>query len=342
MRHVACLVVFGLSFLPAVDAHAAPDPLDNEVHLLADGGDDTYSLTGGLDLQDLFAREAWYRPREAEGVIFRMIVYGSATPGDIAGTLRLTLDWTALGGEGTLVLSSSDGLTYTAEGADLVEASMESDGNTVQGSIQIFVPYDALGAAPGQAIEGFTWRSWVGEDLRDVAPGGRPVPGSQGQVEVPEESTEVTPALVLAGPRGYTRSTARLEDDVVVVDVQNLITTTGQHILVELPDEATGWTLGEPQPAGAAVAAGEHPGFRFTATADGEAPPLTIHVTSDLGGREALVIQSPGSDGRPAQTNETGNKAVEPSGGKGAPGLGVGILFLAVMVLAGSLRPRAR
>ncbi|MHB1260118.1 MAG: hypothetical protein ACYC2H_00235 [Thermoplasmatota archaeon] len=323
---LACLVSFTL--LPGVQAHAAPDPLDNETHLLADGGDDTYAYTGGLDLQDLFAREAWYRPREAEGVVFRMIVYGSASPGGAGGPLRLTLDWNAPSGTGSLALSSPDGLTYTAEGADLVEQSMEAEGSAVQGSVQVFVPYTALGAERGQAIDGLAWRSWVGEDLRDVAPGGRPVPGSQGTLMVEEESTVVTPALALSGPRGYTRSAASLEDGAVVVNVQNLITTTGQHILVELPDDVPGWTLGEPDPAAATVGPGQHPSFRFTATPGGGATPLTVHVTTDLGGREALVIEVPTAESGEGPTTQT--VADDQGGGKDAPGLPPGMLLAAL------------
>lgn len=106
--------------LPGAQAHAAPDPLDNETHLLADGGDDSYAYAGGLDLQDLFAREAWHRPRAAEGVIFRMIVYGSAGPADTASPLRLTLGWTSPAGTGQLSLSSPDGITYTADRKSVV------------------------------------------------------------------------------------------------------------------------------------------------------------------------------------------------------------------------------
>ena len=70
-------------------------------------------VAGGLDLQDLFAREAWYRPSAAEGVVFRMIVYGSTGPGGTAAPLRLTLDWDG----GGFSLTSQDSLTYTATGA---------------------------------------------------------------------------------------------------------------------------------------------------------------------------------------------------------------------------------
>src|SRR5688572_14379129 len=97
MRLLLFSALLSLSLLPVAEAHAAPDPLDNEVHMLADGGDDTYAYTGGLDLQDLFAREAWHRPSQAEGVIFRRIVYGSPSPGG-TGPLRLTLDWNSPAG----------------------------------------------------------------------------------------------------------------------------------------------------------------------------------------------------------------------------------------------------
>ncbi|HUR25022.1 MAG TPA: hypothetical protein VM327_03285 [Candidatus Thermoplasmatota archaeon] len=339
MRNLLLIGSVCLLLLPTAQAHAAPDPLDNEVHLLADGGDDTYAYTGGLDLQDLFAREAWHRPTRAEGVIFRMIVYGSVGPAGAGGPLRLTLDWESPGGGGSLALSSTDGTTYTAEGATLVEASMESEGSAVQGSIQVFVPSAALGAGRGQSIEGWAWSSWVGEDLRDVAPGGKPLPGSQGAVMAPEESTTVTPSLALQGPRGYTRSAAAMEEGAIRIGVQNLITTTGQHIMVELPAETPGWTLGEPEPAGVAVNAGEHPSFQLTATAGNEAGPLTLYVTSDLGGREAIVIQAgaPSSPDSPANgdTNAPSGEA-----GKDSPGLPF-IALLGLLAIVVSVRRRS-
>lgn len=330
-------LALAVAAMPA-QAHASPDPLDNEVHLLADGGDDTYAATGGLDLQDLFAREAWLPSAQEDGVVFRMVVYGSTGPGGVASPLGLALAWESPQGARSLTLASQDGLNYTAQGATVLEAALEREGQAIQGSVQVFVPASALGAARGEALSAFLWTSSVGDDVRDIAPGGRPVPGTQGQLATPEESAVVTAELPLAGPQGYTRSTAAREEGGFRIKVQNLITVTGQHIHLDVPD-VDGWDLRDPQPAAAVSAAGEHPEFFLPAVAGRDAQEFTVFVLSDLGGREPIVLEPGTAPSAPPQDGGAGAPDGDRSAGRGVP---AGPVALAAVAAAAAVATRRR
>lgn len=296
------LLALALLAVPLAQAHASPTPIDVDEHLLDDDTSDDYALYDGFDLQDLFVRESFVDGQE--GLTFRMIIYGGPAPASAASTFDIALDIDAAGTTHTYSWASSDGLTWTGDGT-VLESSLEMSPveygqafDVVSGSLQVFVPLSELGVSLGDTVGPFAWRTSVDGDLRDVAPGGRPVPGTNGGQVLDGPSTIKAETLTLDGPIGYTKTSVSRDGDAITLKVENLITVIGQHIVLEIPDPA-GWTIDRTNTNVEPVEPGTHPEFGFTATPTEGAEAFTFDVLSDLGGRETLTIAPPGGDSMP-------------------------------------------
>lgn len=284
------LALTALLLVPLAQGHASPDPLDNEVHLLADDTDDSYAFYDGFDLQDLYIREAYDRQAKENGLMFRMVVYGGFGPAKLASTLHLDLGLEAGGTQHSFRISSTDGLEWEGD-MKVVESSLEvEDGGAVAGSIQAWVSDSALGVGLGDPVGGFVWSSYADDDIRDVAPGGRFVPGTGGTGTIDAASTVVTESIALAGPQGYTRSTvSAAANGTVTVTVENLISVIGQHIVLTVPEQA-GWETRLLNVEPRAVEPGIHPSFTFHVEEAPDEGDLVLELTTDLGGYEAIQV----------------------------------------------------
>ncbi len=288
-RTFAVLLILGLILLaPMGQAHASPDPLEVEQHLLDDDIDDSYSQYDGFDIQDVYLREASFADR-GDGVVVRVFLYGGFGPQAIASSLPLEVDITAGGSVHTLTASTSDGTTWT--GSSILEQEMEDEDGQAQGYLQLFASYTDLGVNVGDTIGPFEVRTYADADLRDVAPGGRPVPGTNGEVMVPADDSTKKDSITLAGPTGYTETTITVMDNKVRVAIQNEIAAVGQHIMMNV-DAPTGWTINPTTFSPAVVEPGQHPAYIFDATAAAESGDATITIRTDLGGLEVLTLSA--------------------------------------------------
>lgn len=323
-------------------AHASPDPLETEVHVLADDTDDSYALYDGFDIQDLYVREASF-PDLGDGIVLRVYLYGGFGPTPTASEMQVDFTVTGPAGDSTARIVSTDGATWSGD-APILEEEFEptEEGAGSQGYVQVFMDLDDLGAATGDDLSGFTVATYADDDLRDISPGGRPVPGTDGAVMAPGDTSEVLlETLTLQGPVGYTSSSLAIDEaGAVTVTTQNRISTVGQHIVLAVQSPA-GWDITLPSEPGVAVEAGEHPTFRFTASATPGSDPAQVHVRSDLGGLEILELSAdrvpvPDDPATPTGPDGEGPDATDPSNGTPLPVLPV----LAALVAVASLLRR--
>lgn len=297
---IASIVLTLLLVAPTIQAHASPDPLEVEEHLIDDDVDDSYGQYDGFDIQDVYVREASLDDL-GDGLVFRIYLYGGFAEPAVASSLPLELDVTAAGSVHTLAVDTSDGTSWT--GTSIVEQEMEDENGQTQGYLQLFASYSALSVEVGDAVGPFAVRTYADDDLRDIAPGGRPVPGTLGHVIVPGDGVTVKDSITLEGAVGYTQSTLTTDNGQVRVSVQNQIAVTGQHISLHVDDPA-GWTIDPETFSPAVVEPGQHPIFTFQATAEPDSADATITVRTDLGGLETFSLAAgdippPSSQGGP-------------------------------------------
>ncbi len=335
------VVLTVLLLAPLAQGHASPDPLDNEVHLLADDTDDSYAYYDGFDLQDLYVREAYDRQAGEDGLMFRMIIYGGFGPAKIANNLHLDLSFSAGGSAHDYRISSTDGVDWEGNIKVAESSLMTEPTGTVEGSLQVWVANSELGIGVGDTVSDFVWSSYADEDIRDVAPGGRFIPGTGGAGAIDGASTVVTGDITIALPHGYTRSTvSAAANGTVTVTVENLISVIGQHIILTVPEQ-TGWVTRLINVEPRAVEPGTNPKFTFhvqEAPKDGD---LILELTTDLGGHEAITVptskfarQDDGKVNVEADTPED-----VPAPGKDSPlGAPVMIAALALALVAAARR----
>ncbi|MGB0652244.1 MAG: hypothetical protein ACPGQL_03500, partial [Thermoplasmatota archaeon] len=298
MRRTLIVPILALSLLlvplPSVSAHAAVEVLDVEIKLLEDAGDDSFALIDGYDLVSVHGREAYHPATDEEGVILRFILYGGFSPVlPQVDELSLQLDVTGDDGARTFTFATSDGGNWTGDGT-IMEASVTESPFGDNAQMQVFLSHEALGTARGGSLSEFMVTSRAGEEAVDAVPGGRFLPGG---VEIPEESNATTPVWNLTGPFGYTETTATLQDGTLQLDVKNLITTQGQHILLDIPETA-GWTA-TVDADGYSFDAGEDASFSIDLGVVPGSEDLAFWVVSDLGGREAVTVQAPPAPPQP-------------------------------------------
>ncbi len=331
-KALVAVAAFALLLSPLAQAHASPNPLNVDQHLLADDSTDAYLAYDGFDLQDLYVREGYVN--DANGLIFRMVIYGGFGPVTAASQLHLDISMDAGAGAQTFRVSTNDGLAWTSDVATIMESSLEEDEGAIAGALQVFVPLSAIGANINDTVGSFVWKNFADADLRDIAPGGHPVPGTNGAAILEATSTVKKESITLQGPQGYTSTTIKRTGDAFELAVENLITPVGQHIMLFLPD-APGWSIDRTDTNAKVVEVGQHPTFAFTATSDEGAKPFNIEVLSDLGGREVLTIvplaEDPAAPAPGSTNTPTGGEKESPGG-----------LWLAPMALLAAIALRRR
>lgn len=328
----ATLVIAGIALLlvaPTTMAHMATEPLDIEVHVLQDEGEDAFYWYDGYDLYELYAREAHWGPDGQDGLIFRFTLYGGFTPQPVAEALHIDIGLTTPAGEQVLRMTTTDDEVWTGDlqiaAINVTEDDPPWTGVTSQ--IQAFVSYEDLNVTPGQAISSVWMASYADEDLRDIAPGPFFVPGSQGMAEIPAgESQRLAEEIELSGPTGYFDWSADLTPGQVTVSFENPLSETGQHVGIE-PVATEGWQVDAQGPTALSLDPGDTGTVSLNVTATPNATePLALHLESDLGGFEVVYL---GVNGTVLETGlEPASVEVEPDQGPNqSPSVGlIGVL----------------
>lgn len=337
LRSLAFAGLALVALAPLVSAHGPVNAKEVEVLAVVDELSDHSYYTGGYDLGDIYLGQA-YAPGIGDGFYAHTILYGTwdaALPGD---TFEVTFRFTL--GDGTVLertMTTADGDTFES---DFDQLAMEAGADQDE-IVRAFIAFgDAVG--PGDSITGIVVESLVKGDLRDRAPGGVFVPGSQGMAEVPleafGESAQVVTAFELTGPTQYFTVKPTTSEGGFTLSVSSRLRGGDQHVMVELPDASSGWGLQGPETLSAEVKANGTISFPFTLTQLGSQDG-TIRLTSDIGGRvdytltqqDGMVDLQPDSPPSEAAMVHLSSPTQE------APGLG---LFAALGAVAFALMRR--
>lgn len=333
-----------LSLAPTVSAHAAPEPLDNSVHVLEDEPEDAFYWYDGYDLYNLFIREAYMQTLDESGLVFRFALYGGFAPAGVAEEMAIDIGATSAEGAQLLTLATNDDAEWDGD-MEVLVANVSEDElpyTGVTAKMQVFASYEDLGVAPGGSLENIWMESRADEDVRDRAPGGVFVPHSQGEGEVPTESQRLVDSLELAGPHGYVDTSITPAGDGLNVTVENTL-SNGQHVQLRL-DAPEGWNASLPETAQVSLGGEETTSFLVEAEADERArQPLRVNVVTDLGGFDTTYV---GVDGTDLVTDIDPNAVdVEPeqettNESPGAASLAAIVALAGSSVLAGTRRDR--
>lgn len=291
------VLALGLAILPEVQAHGVVEAQELEVHVLNDEGSDVIESYGGYDITDVLLGSA-YLPEHGDRVYARIELYGLIEPQNALMPWTVRVHYDGPGGPGTHFLSTSDGATFEH---DFLQLDWEFDEE--ERSLHVQRAYlTSGGPVPGQPVHNLRVESFWGDDLRDVAPGGIPVPGSGGALEYPDPTQidgqgVLVEAPVPPGTDAYVGAiTATREGTTYTLNVTNGLSLGGQHItLAPLDPEAPAWGL--QIDVGQVVLAANGTGLLVVQAApkDAAAGPLILQLTSDVGGRLALEVHADGS-----------------------------------------------
>ena len=294
------LLALGLAAVPA-QAHGTFEAQELEIQVLSDEGSDAIEPYGGYDINAAFLGSA-YDPALGDTVYVRLEAYGEISEATATMPWSLVVTYTANGASHEHRMSTTDGLTFEHDFATLTtEYEAEEHSLHVQRATLV------NGAPkPGQPLTDLTVRSYWGDDLRDIAPGGIPVPFSGGAADlvdptaIPGEGRLVEapvppPVSAYFGPlaASLTESDEARE---YLLNVANGLSNGGQHVVLGVAGEAPGWDiqLGDlPQVILEGAGSGD---IVFRATPiDPAAAPAVLELTSDIGGRTTLELRADGS-----------------------------------------------
>ena len=337
-----------LAAVPPVGAHGVFEASELEVHVLSDEGSDVIESYGGYDVQDLFvgfAHDATVGAGEAgDGFYVRLELYGlveNGPPAPGAWTVTVTIGTPA--GPLERTITTSDGVTLESDFQSLLyEVDATERSTHVQ---RAFLSYAAAGVAPGQAIGPFTVESRVGDDLRDVAPGGIPVPGTNGAATYPDPTQidgkgELAQSVVLEAPTVYVQVEATpAAPGTFTILVKSALAEGAQHILV-VPRGDAGWTYSLLGQTNAAVEANGSILFTLVATLPGAGAavaPLQLEIQTDVGGRYPLTL-----DGNGTLTLADGSTVQAPAAAKESPSLPWAALAALALALVAMRTRRTR
>jgi MYXO-CTERM domain-containing protein len=292
---LAALPLILVAVSPAA-AHNTYEAAELEMHLINDEGSDLIESYGGYDIQDIFAGFSHDMAVAADGVYLRAELYGarseSAVPQDGA-EWSVTFHLEAGGQAFERTLRTTDGQTFTSD-FDALQVEVEDRDTHVQ---RAFLRYEGALAAGGN-LTLVRVDSRVDGDLRDYAPGGIPVPGTNGAREYPEPGSTRAKGLIqgtvaLRNPDHYVHVGAEAEPGgSFQVTVKSALKKGAQHIMVRT-DEAWGHRL--EGNLSAAVAANGSLTFRILAPPTPANGTLWIDVLTDVGGRSRLHLEPSGA-----------------------------------------------
>ncbi len=340
MRPWALIPFLLVALVPTGAAHGVFEASELEVHLLNDEGSDAIEPYGGYDINEVFlgfAHDNTVGPGAAgDGLYLRAELYGDrANSVPVPGQLW-TVSFTFQTPKGPLVrtLSTTDGQTFTSDFDTLLTAT-----DAAERALHVqraFVSFQHAGVAPGDVVGVTLVESRVAGDLRDVAPGGIPVPGTNGLLfyddptAIPGKGLLVK-EVVAAAPTGYVAVTTEQPGaGNITFHVQSVLAKGGQHVYV-LPRSDTGWGY---RLAGTTTAPlGPSGNLTFGLVVDhvGSAP-LDLDIFTDVGGRTPVALDPDGTLHVGDQT--TPPPAPEGTASSSAIGPPTGLLLVGLAALA--------
>jgi len=281
-------------------AHNTYEASELETHVVNDEGTDVLESYGGYDIQDLFvgfAHDATTGSGAAgDGLYVRLELYGNRTESQVP---QLAANWSvtvAMAVAGNLTVRSvwtTDGATFRSDFDSLAVATEERDTHVQRA----FLSYANLGIAAGSEASILRIESRVDGDLRDVAPGGIPVPGTNGAQEYPDPtSIEGKGILVesfpLSAPSNYVQVTpvATAPGDYTIT-VKSALQKGAQHVFVDAIDEGTYELFGN---TSAALDANGTMTFRLVLVPGRLDGAAHLDIRTDVGGRTPLVLTADG------------------------------------------------
>lgn len=263
--------------LPLAAAHGALEAAELEVELLADETTDAIYLTGGYDIAQVFLGEA-HIPTLGEGpagdgVYFRGTLAGAPAAD---GPSSIVFSFDAPDGRVTRTITVAG--TEATSDFDSLATEVGSDEIIIE---RAFVTYASAGVLPGVALSGFRVETFSGSRQVDVAPGGL----YAGPLAAPAgESVVVTAEVVLTGAGRYLDVVPTLDGDILTLQTRSLLKSGSQHLEIRVPSAGAIELL---TPPSASVGPAGEAEFRVRLLA-----PTRLDVTSDVGGRDGLVIAS--------------------------------------------------
>lgn len=289
--------------MPAAQGHGLVNAGELETLIVQDEASD--AMTGfdlGFDLVQLYVGEA-HVPGLGDGLYVHTVLYGGAGERPaLDGPLSVGFEFGF--GERTV-----ERTLYLQDGAfqgdfDHIDAEAGDGEAEVQRAFLVYPD----GVGPGTALTSLRATSYVGQEARDVAPGGILLPGAQAEV-VMGESAQVVESYTLRGPAGYL---AQVEV-IAMADAPGEFLVTAwsglkqgsQHIVLAA-EPRDGWTAaieggGEAKP-------GESESFTVRLTPGQGAYAFDLYT--DVGGHATFTAEQ-AADGLRVATD--GSAAVQPA-----------------------------
>ena len=344
MVRVLVLLCAAAALLPAAQAHGVAESNELEILLIEDEGSDAIEPYGGFDINSVFIGFA-HDPlvgtgAAGDGFYIRADLYGLPENSLPAGQGEWSAIFTIATPKGEIqrTLSTTDGLSFESD-FDSYLTETDPDERTVH-VLRAFIAFASVGVAPGDTLGVTLVESRMDGDLRDVAPGGIPVPGTNGLAEYPDPTQidgrgRIQESVVAQNPSIYLKpATLTADGDRYTITVASALKDGGQHIVLNARVRE-GWTFELQGPDSISVQAGQNATFEFIATAQPEAGDLELDLLTDVGGRVPVVLTPRGllAAGETEVQNETPATAPTPAAGL--------LLAVGALALAGLARRRS-
>lgn len=230
--------------------------------------DDSFYVTGGYDLYQVYIGEAFTgigassnpgggcadncaldhhggdddTHKALDGVYFHTTLFGDFDMRPpTAQEYRVVFSFTAPHGPISRYLATTDGKTFKTN-FDALNAKFSGDHVDVE---RAFIALLGMKVELGETLTAFKVESFVDGELRDRAPGGVFVPGSNGMAEIPSESVVKSDKYPVVGPSKYFQATIEGSVDAYKATATSLLSKTSQHVRAELYDFDTTCTTME-------------------------------------------------------------------------------------------------
>ncbi|MFA5861888.1 MAG: hypothetical protein WDA16_09365 [Candidatus Thermoplasmatota archaeon] len=287
LKLALAVTLFGaLHLLPAGIAHDAAEANELEVEVLRDEDNEINSARGGYDITQVFIGEAHDHTiahgSAGDAVYWRAELYGAPGNSPLAsGEWNAVFTFESPRGPIVRSIRTTDGKTFQTD----FDALITNPGDGVLHVERAMIALAPNGLWPGLEIRDFRVETFVGDQLRDRAPGGTPV---EGPVEIPSESRSLVDAYRLTGPIRYATASIEAAPEGARLHVTSLLKKGSQHVHIHLPQDVT---TSDPTsvsvgPRGEAVFLLALPSHPTESTA--------FDVTTDIGGRITLLLDQAG------------------------------------------------
>lgn len=334
------LLLVPVAWLPTALAHSTFEAQELETHVLNDEGSDLIDSYGGYDLNELYLGAAHLDSAGAgpqgDALYLRIEAYG--LPGDTTKLMpwSLTVAADTPAGPLTRTLSTADGFTFTSD-FDALQVEVEAPSRELHIE-RALILLGKAGLHPGDVLGNLRMESRYGNDLRDVAPGGIPAPGTNGLAPLVDPTEIPGQGTLIAAPRvpdvaayfGSITPAAHRDSEAspthYSLTVPSALLKGGQHISLA-PRTQDGWNY-TPRNASAVAESGATVVLSFDAQAQpGTTAPLVVDVQSDVGGRTDVTVHPDGT------LSAQGIDAAAPAPVRASPGAAP-VAALAVAVAA--------